>query len=167
MMMRIDPLALVFRLREFVTVVYGQGMSNVFPDKQKKTKRNSILNVNLVSVWDWVVQQELRRYASDDRLFGRVAGPGWMLMNSKKHFKCGMVGEDGQRPIQPQVPEFRPISEAFSRSHAGSGLSGSICSCERKALSLRKELRVILAWCLMRIKRSEYEASNDSRSKER
>ena len=87
-------------------------------------------------MWDWVDQQELRRYASDDRLFGRVAGPGWMLMDSNKHFKCGMVGEDGQRPIQPQVPELKTISEGFIRSDAGSGLSGSIYSCGKKSLKL-------------------------------
>ena len=31
-----DPLALVFGLREFVTVVYGVEMSQVFPDVQVK-----------------------------------------------------------------------------------------------------------------------------------
>ena len=28
--------------------------------------------------------------ASDDRLFGRIAEPGWVLMNFKNHFKCRM-----------------------------------------------------------------------------
>ena len=32
---------------------------------------------------------------------------------------------------------------------------------------VRTELQVRLAWCLMEIKRSEYEASNDSRLKEK
>ena len=35
-MMRIDPLALIHGLREFVTVVYGPVMSFVFPDVQVK-----------------------------------------------------------------------------------------------------------------------------------
>ena len=112
MMMRIDPLALVFRLREFVTVVYGQGMSHVFPDKQKKTKRSSILNVNLVSVWDWVVQQELRRYASDDRFFGRVAGPGWMLMDSNKHFKTGWSAKTAKDQFNPKIRNLRRLVKA-------------------------------------------------------
>ena len=48
-MMRIDPLALIHGLREFVTVVYGPVMSFVFPDVQVKAYRNSVLYVNLVS----------------------------------------------------------------------------------------------------------------------
>ena len=60
-MMQVDPLALVLRLREFVTVVYGPVMSHVFPDVQVKAYRNSVLYVNLVSVVDcsklnWVEQ---------------------------------------------------------------------------------------------------------------
>ena len=47
-MMRIDPLALVFGLREFVTVVYGPVMSHVFIDVQVKAYRRSLLYVNLV-----------------------------------------------------------------------------------------------------------------------
>ena len=81
--MQIDPLALVHGLREFVTVMYGPVMSYVFPDVQVKAYRNSVLYVNLVSVVDcavlsWVEQKELRGLASDDRLFGRIAEPGWM-----------------------------------------------------------------------------------------
>ena len=72
LMMRIDPLALIFALREFVTVTYGTTVTQVFSD--------SVLNVNLVSVEDcsvlnWVDQRELRRLASEDRLFGRIAEP--------------------------------------------------------------------------------------------
>ena len=70
-MMRIDPLALV----------YGPVMSYVFLDVQVKAYRNSVLYVNLVSVVDcsvlnWVEQKELRGLASDDRLFGKIAEPG-------------------------------------------------------------------------------------------
>ena len=54
-MMRIDPLALIHGLREFVTVVYGPVMSIVFPDVQVKAYRNSVLYVNLVSVVDFSV----------------------------------------------------------------------------------------------------------------
>ena len=60
-MMRIDPLALIHGLREFVTVVYGPVMSFAFPDVQVNAYRNSVLYVNLVSVVDcsvlnWVEQ---------------------------------------------------------------------------------------------------------------
>ena len=99
LMMRVDPLALVLRLREFVAVVYGPVMSHAFPDVQVKAYRNSVLYVNLVSVVDcsvlnWYDQKELRGLASDDRLFGRIAERGWMLMDFNNNFKCRMGGED-------------------------------------------------------------------------
>ena len=98
-MMRIDPLALVFGLREFVTVVSGPVMSHAFPDVQVEAYRNSVLYVNLVpvvdcSVLNWVEQKELRGLASDDSLFGRTAEPGWMLMDFNNNFKFRMGGED-------------------------------------------------------------------------
>ena len=89
-MMRIDPLALIHGLREFVTVVYGPVMSFAFPDVQVKAYRNSVLYVNLVSVVDcsvlnWVEQRPL---------FGRIAEPVWVLMDFNNHFKCRMGRED-------------------------------------------------------------------------
>ena len=98
-MMRIDPLALVHGLREFATVVYGPVTSYVFPDVQVKAYRNSTLYVNLVSavncsVLNWVEQKELRGLCIEDRLFGRTAEPGWILMDFNKTFKCRMGGED-------------------------------------------------------------------------
>ena len=91
-MMRIDPLALVFGLRDLVMVVYGPVMSCAFPDVQVKAYMNSVLYFNLVSVVDcsllnWEEQKELRGLASDDRLFGRVAEPGWILMDFNNSFK--------------------------------------------------------------------------------
>ena len=98
-MMRIDPLALIHGLREFVTVVYGPVMSFAFPDVQVKAYRNSVLHVNLVSVvncsvLNWVEQKELIGLASDDRLFGRIAEPVWVLMDFNNNFKCRMGLED-------------------------------------------------------------------------
>ena len=70
-MMRINPLALIFELREFVTVARGREVAHVFPGVQVKAKRHSVLYVKLVfvvdcSVLNWVEQQELRRLTSDD-----------------------------------------------------------------------------------------------------
>ena len=98
-MMRIDPLALVFGLRDFVTVVYEPVMSHAFPDVQVKAYRDLVLHVNLVSVVDcfvlnWVEQKELRGLVIDDRLFGRVEEPGWMLMDFNNNFKRRIGGED-------------------------------------------------------------------------
>ena len=51
---------------------------HVFPDIRVEAYRHSVLYVNLVSVVDcsvlnWVEQRELRRLASDDRLFGKIS----------------------------------------------------------------------------------------------
>ena len=35
-MMRVDPLALIFALRELVTVIYGPTVTHVFPDLEVK-----------------------------------------------------------------------------------------------------------------------------------
>ena len=114
-MMRIDPLALIHGLREFVTVVYGPVMSFAFPDVQVKAYRNSVLYVNLVSVVDcselnWVEQKELRGLASDDRLFGRIAEPGWVLMEINDNFKCRMGREDlSHVQFNPKLWNLRPV----------------------------------------------------------
>ena len=82
-MMRIDPLALIFGLREFLTEVCGPIVTHMFPDGQMEAYRHSVIYVNLVSevdcsVLNWV-EQELRGLASEDRLFGKIAEPGWVL----------------------------------------------------------------------------------------
>ena len=58
-----------------------------------------MLYVKLVSVvnrlvLNWVEQKELRGLASDDRLYGEIAEPGWKLMDFNNNFKCRMGGED-------------------------------------------------------------------------
>ena len=114
-MMRIDPLALVHRLRDLVTVVYGPVMSFVSPDVQMKAYRNSVLYVNLLSVADcsvlnWVEQMELRGLASDDRLFRRIAEPDWMLMDFNNNFKCRMGREDlSHVQFNPKLWNLRPV----------------------------------------------------------
>ena len=51
-MMRINPLALIFGLREFLTVVYGPIVTHIFPDGQMEAFRHSVMYVNLVSEVD-------------------------------------------------------------------------------------------------------------------
>ena len=133
-MMRIDPLALIHGLREFVTVVYGPVMSFVFPDVQVKAYRNSVLYVKLVSVVDcsvlnWVEQRELRGLASDDRLFGRIAEPGWMLMDFNNHFKCRMGREElSHIQFNPEALELKPSSEGHGSGYESATLTRGLCT---------------------------------------
>ena len=114
-MMRIDPLALIHGLWEFVTVVYGPVMSFVFPVVQVKAYRNSVLYVNLVSVVDcsvlnWVEQKELRALASDDVLFGRIPEPGWVPMDFNNHFKSRMGREElSHVQFNPKLWNLPPV----------------------------------------------------------
>ena len=112
LMMRIN---LIFGLREFVTVVYGPTVVQVFPDIRVEAYRHSGPYVNLVSVVDcsvlnWVEQGELRRLASDNRLFGKISDPGWVLMDLNNSFKCRMGGEDlANVQFNPKLWNLRPI----------------------------------------------------------
>ena len=116
-MMRNDLLVLAHRLREFVTVVYGPVMSYAFPDVQVKAYRNSVLYVNIASVVDcsvlnWVKQKELRRLVSDDRLFGRIAEPGWILMVYNNSLKCRMGDvDDNHFQFNPKLWNLRPVAK--------------------------------------------------------
>ena len=80
-----------------------------------KAYRNSVLYVNLVSVVDcsvlnWVAQKELRGLASDDRFFGKIPEPGWMLIDFNNNFKCRM-GRDDVSHVQfnPKLWNLRPV----------------------------------------------------------
>ena len=58
------------------------------------------------SVLNWVEQKELRGLASNDRLFGRIAESGWMLMD----FKCRMGREDlSHVQFNPKLWNLRPV----------------------------------------------------------
>ena len=59
---------------------------------------------------NWVEQRELRGLASDDRLFGRVAEPGWKLTKFNTKFKCRMRGDDlANVQFNPKLWNLRPI----------------------------------------------------------
>ena len=134
-MMRIDPLALIHGLREFVTVVYEPVMSFVFPDVQVKAYRNSVLYVNLISVVDcsvlnWVEQRELRGLASDDRLFGRIADPVWVLMDFNNNFKCRMGREDlSHIQFNPKLWHLRPVVKNSGAAHAKENQQAWLSGC--------------------------------------
>ena len=141
-MMRIDPLALIHGLREFVTVVYGPVISFAFPVVQVKAYRNSVLYVNLVSfvdcsVLNWIEQRELRGLASDDRLFGRIAEPGWVLMDFNNQFKCRMGREDlSHIQFNPKLLESETSSERYRSGNESPTLARSLRTREREPASV-------------------------------
>ena len=47
--MRTDPLALIRRATEFVTVIYGPAVTFAFPDVKGEAYRRSVLHLNLIS----------------------------------------------------------------------------------------------------------------------
>ena len=61
-------------------------------------------------VLNWVERKELRGLASDDRLFGRIEKPGWMLMDFNNSFKCRMGREDlSHVQFNPKLWNLRPV----------------------------------------------------------
>ena len=90
-------------------------MAHVFPDVQVEAYRQSVLYVNLVSVVDcsvlkWVEQKELRGLANEDRLFGRIAETGWVLVDLNSSFKCKTGGENlSNGQFNLKLLNLRPI----------------------------------------------------------
>ena len=59
---------------------------------------------------NWVEHKELRGLASDDRLFGKIAEPGGMLMDFNNNIKCKMGGEDlSHVQFNPELWNLRPV----------------------------------------------------------
>ena len=66
---------------------------------------------------NWVEQKELRGLASDDRLFGKIADPGWMLMDFNNNFKCRMGSEDlSLVQFNPKLWNLRPVVKDFGEA---------------------------------------------------
>ena len=62
-------------------------------------------------------QKELRGLASDDRLFGKIADPGWMLMDFNNNFKCRMGSEDlSLVQFNPTPWNLRPVVKDFGEA---------------------------------------------------
>ena len=61
-------------------------------------------------MFNWVEQKELRGVCSKNRLFGRVAEPGWMFMDFHNNFKSRMGGEDlSHIQFNPRLWNLRPM----------------------------------------------------------
>ena len=62
LMMRIDPLAQIFSLRDFMAVLYGPIVAHVFPDVQVKAYSDSVMCVNLVSAVYFSVMNRMEQH---------------------------------------------------------------------------------------------------------
>ena len=94
--MRTDPLALIRRATEFVTVIYGPAITFAFPDVKVEAYRRSVLHLNLISVVDgsalnWCEQHVLRELMSEDLLFSKISKPEMTVVNFDDHFRDRMV----------------------------------------------------------------------------
>ena len=59
---------------------------------------------------NWAEQKELRGLVSDDRLFVRIAEPGWLLMDFNNNFKCRTGREDlSHIQFNPKLWKLRPV----------------------------------------------------------
>ena len=113
--MRIDPLALIRGVTEFVTVIYGPAVTFAFPDVKVEAYRRSVLHLNLISAVDgstlnWCEQHALRELMSEDLLFAKISEPEMTVINFDDHF-CDRMGEveRGHIEVFPKLWNLRPL----------------------------------------------------------
>ena len=115
--MRIDPLALIRGVTEFVTVIYGPAVTFAFPDVKVEAYRRSVLHLNLISAVDgstlnWCEQHALRELMSEDLLFAKISEPEMTVINFDDHF-CDRMREveRGHIEVFPKLWNLRPYDK--------------------------------------------------------
>ena len=112
--MRTDPLALIRRATEFVTVIYGPSVTFAFPDVKVEAYRRSVLHLNLISAVDgsalnWCEQNVLRELMSEDLLFAKISEPEMTVINFDDRFRDCMGEVDrGHIEVFPKLWSLRP-----------------------------------------------------------
>ena len=97
--MRTDPLALIRRVTEFVTVIYGPAVTFAFPDVEVEAYKRSVLHLNLISAVEGSAlnrceQHVLRELMSEDLLFAKISEPVMTVINFDDHFRDCMAEAD-------------------------------------------------------------------------
>ena len=114
---------------------------------------NSLLYVNLVSVVDcsvlnWVEQKELKGLTSDDRLFGRIAEPGWNLMDFNNSSKCRMGDVDHSHIyFNRKLWILRPVVKDTGRGDEGPGLAEAYAHVKQNQYALLAVSRPLPSQC--------------------
>ena len=103
--MRSDPVG----LEVVVTCIYGQAVTNAFPDPLVAVYRNSVVHVSLKSVLDgtalnWCRQEVLRARMSCTVLFGKMKDPELVVFNFRGQLQRRMGGKrEGPIETYPKV----------------------------------------------------------------
>ena len=115
--MKTDPLALVRRTTEFVTVIFGPAVTFVFPDVKVEAHRRSVLHVNLISAVDgsalnWCEQGVLRELMKEDLLLAKISETEMTAINFDDNFRDSM-GEVHRGHIEafPKLWNLRPYNK--------------------------------------------------------
>ena len=112
--MRTDPLALIRRATEFVTVIYGPAVTFAFPDVKVEAYRRSVLHLNLISAVDgsvlnWCEQNVLQELMSEGLLFAKISEPEITVINFDDHFRDRMGEVDrGHIEVFPKLWSLMP-----------------------------------------------------------
>ena len=110
--MRTEPLALIKRATEFVTVIYGPAVTFAFPDIKVEAYSRSVLHLNLISAVDgsllnWCEQHVLRELMRKI-YFGKIAEPEMKVVNFDDHFRDRMGEvERGHFEVFPKLWHLR------------------------------------------------------------
>ena len=108
------PLALIRRVSEFVTTIYGPAVTFAFPDTKVEAYRRWVLHLNLIpevekSTLKWCEQIVLCETMSVEFLFAKTAEPDMTAVNFNSHFCDRMDKMDrGQIKVQPKLWNLRP-----------------------------------------------------------
>ena len=114
--MRSDPMAIIRRLEEVVTCIYGPAVTYVFPDPLVTAYSNSVTHLSLISILDgttlnWCQQEVLRAQMSNTVLFGKVKDTELMVYSFRGQLQCRMGGKrEGPIETYPKFWNLNPLT---------------------------------------------------------
>ena len=107
LVMRSDPMGIIWGLEEVVTCIYGTAVTYAFPDPLVTAYCYSVTHLSLISILDgtthnWCQQEVLRAQMSNRVLFGKVKDPEMMVYSFRGQLQCRMGGKrEGPIELNP------------------------------------------------------------------